>query len=350
MQTATVGQPAAKQRILAPGQAAAPARRGGGVHKKVRKKLKISKSLRPDQLCGVLSEIGLDKFVPIIKTQEMDGDELLHYKKKEFIDLLTDNGFSAPKARTAWDKLESHLKPAEGRVGKHVVRAFVVGIDKYGGGLTPLKNGVKDAYAVAKKLESAGVMVTVVTNVTIDELKAEADKYVKSLNEGDVSLLFYAGHGHMFNNMQRMMAIPKGEKANFKTDTLKVEVLLNKMSKRKTKANIVFLDCCRDFVYKETRGNVISYALEDKVLGSVISYACSPNHSAHDGTDVGHGLYTKCLLRHILTPDIDVAEMLKRVNKDLIALSKELGIKQVPFINSSVNDILCLFTQIETDV
>ena len=45
------------------------------------------------------------------------------------------------------------------------------------------------------------------------------------------------------------MAIPKGWKANYKTDTLRVEVLLNKMSKKQTKANIMFLDCCRDFKY-----------------------------------------------------------------------------------------------------
>ena len=34
-----------------------------------------------------------------------------------------------------------------------IVRALVIGVDKYGGGLRPLKNGVNDAYAMMAKLE-----------------------------------------------------------------------------------------------------------------------------------------------------------------------------------------------------
>jgi len=312
------------------------------VQRAVREVPKIRDSLTTEELCRVLKEIGLGKCVPIIKTQEMDGDELLHYRQNEFIDLLVGSGFSAPKSRATWDKLEPHLKPAEGRASKHIVRALVIGMDKYGGGLTPLKNGVNDAYAMAAKLESAGVIVTVVINVTIDGLKAETDKYVASLNEGDVGLLFYAGHGTMFKNTQRMIAIPKGEKVDYNKDTLKVEVLVNKMSRQKTKANIVFLDCCRDFIYEpkhhDSRGGE---SLSEQ--GNVISFACSPNHQAYDGADLDHGLYTTCLLKHILTPNIDVIEMLRRVNQDLIALSKRLGREQIPYINQSLNITLCLF-------
>merc|ERR1711988_1433350 len=127
--------------------------------------------------------------------------------------------------------------------------------------------------------------------------------------------LFYAGHGHMLNNMQRLMAIPKGDKPDFVKDALRVEVLANKMSKKKTLANIFFLDCCRDFKYKETRGTTPL----PTTGGNIISFACSPNHKAYDGAEVGHGLYTECLLKHLLTPGIDIIEMLHRVANDLIA-------------------------------
>ena len=167
-----------------------PAPAGVAAQRGVRKVSKISKSLTNEELCRVLDEIGLHKCVPIVKDEGMDGHELLNHTQKDFTDLLMDNGLKAPKARTMWEKLQSHLKPAEGRRSQHVVRALVVGMDKYGGGLNPLKNSVKDAYAMAAKLESAGVIVTLVTNVTIDELKAETNKYISTLEEGDVGLLF----------------------------------------------------------------------------------------------------------------------------------------------------------------
>ena len=293
----------------------------------------------------MLDEIGLHKCVPIVKDEGMDGHELLNHTQKDFTDLLMDNGLKAPKARTMWEKLQSHLKPAEGRRSQHVVRALVVGMDKYGGGLNPLKNSVKDAYAMAAKLESAGVIVTLVTNVTIDELKAETNKYISTLEEGDVGLLFYAGHGKTFKNTQRIVAIPKGEKVDYDTDTLKVEVLLNKMSKQKTKANIIFLDCCRDFKYEVKYSDARGGESTTSGQCNVVSYACSPNAKAYDGGDVGHGLYTKCLLKHILTPNIDVIEMLRRVNQDLIALCEELGLKQIPYINLSLNTSLHLFCE-----
>lgn len=304
------------------------------------------------EVCKLLKGLGLKKCIPIIKKEGIDGCELSNYTPDEFMSLLLRNGFSKPKARSSWQKLESYLKPTAGRAINHRMRALVVGINKYVGDLRPLKNAVKDAIDMAKKLESAGVIVTLVTDVTIDGFKAARDEYLSSLNQGDVGLLFYAGHGHMLNNTQRMMAIPKGEKANFKTDTLRVEVLLNQMSRRKTKANITFLDCCRDFKYNETRGGQSVedsvQAVVDDVKGSVISYACSPNHTAHDGGDVGHGLYTQCLLRHLLTPNIDVHEMLRRVNIDLNALSKELGLEQTPYLSTSLNKFLCLFSSENT--
>ena len=105
-----------------------------------------------------------------------------------------------------------------------------------------------------------------------------------------------------------------------------------------TLANIFFLDCCRDFKYEETRGTTPL-----PTGGNVISFACLPNHRAYDGAEVGHGLYTKCLLKHLLTPGIDIIEMLKRVGKDLRALAESRGCKQRSDYNSSLNCKLIVF-------
>jgi len=240
------------------------------------------------------------------------------------------------------EKLQPHLKTAVGQA-KHTIRALIVGVNDYSGDLAPLKNSVNDARAIAKILESAGVKVTLKLNLTVDEFKAVTDEHISSLNEGDVSMLFYAGHGHMLKNTHRLMAIPKGDKAHFSKDALRVEVLANEMSKRKTKANIFFLDCCRTFKYEETATRGTTTLRGSAGGGNVISFACSPNHGASDGGKVGHGLYTKCLLRHLLTPGIDILEMLQRVGNDLIALSASRGRKQRSYFHSSLNHKVFLF-------
>ena len=291
-----------------------------------------------EEVCALLNRVKLGHCVPFIMKNAVNGRELLKCTQAEFVRLLTTGGMLPFKARAAWDQLQPFVKPATGRT-KHIVRALVVGIDNYsGGGLPPLKNPAKDALAIAELLESAGVIVTRKLNLTIDEFRAATDEHIKSLNEGDISMLFYAGHGHMLNNMQRLMAIPKGDKPDFVKDALRVEVLANKMSKKKTLANIFFLDCCRDFKYEETRGTTPL-----PTGGNIISFACSPNHKAYDGAEVGHGLYTECLRRHLLTPGIDILEVLQRVANDLIALAASVGCDQRSYFNSSMGRKLFLF-------
>ena len=66
------------------------------------------------------------------------------------------------------------------------------------------------------------------------------------------------------------------------------------MKKRKTKANIFFLDCCRTFVYDESRGGspkptTSSTRLLDNTL---YAYATAPGHPDSDGHD-GHGTMSR---------------------------------------------------------
>ena len=299
---------------------------------------KVTDDFTVDDVCALLNRINLGHCVQAITKNKVNGRELLRCRQSEFIRFLKAEGMLAFKARAAWEQLYPYVKPAAGHA-KYIVRALVVGMDDYsGGGLPPLKNSVKDALAIADILKGAGVNVTVKLNLPIDEFKAATNEHIASLNEGDISMLFYAGHGHMLKNMQRLVAIPKGDKPDFAKDALSVEVLAIKMSRRKTKANIFFLDCCRSFKYAETRGTA-----PIAVGANVISFACSPNHEAYDGAEVGHGLYTQCLIRHLLTPGIDILEMLQRVGEELIALAASMGCKQRSYYTSSLNHKLVVF-------
>ena len=72
--------------------------------------------------------------------------------------------------------------------------ALVVGIDKYRHH-SPLHNAVSDARAVGSKLESKGATVVYAIDCTISELKTKIEEYLKLLQEDDVAMLYFAGHG-----------------------------------------------------------------------------------------------------------------------------------------------------------
>lgn len=76
--------------------------------------------------------------------------------------------------------------------------ALVIGIDNYTNGWPRLSNAVKDAERVAKALEGRGFDVTVLKNVTGDQLRLALRKfYAIKGAEADARLfVWYSGHGH----------------------------------------------------------------------------------------------------------------------------------------------------------
>ena len=107
------------------------------------------------------------------------------------------------------------------------IRALVVGIDKYHHNPL-LKNAVSDARAVGAKLESNGATVVSAINCTISELNTKIDEYLGLLQEDDVAMLYFAGHGCEYTNAFRMFAISEGDESNIDTDTVIVQTLINK--------------------------------------------------------------------------------------------------------------------------
>ena len=107
--------------------------------------------------------------------------------------------------------------------------ALVIGINDYHG--QRLNNAVADAKAVCKKLRSKGVHVIEAYNCDYDELKQKEAEYLGMLGSGCVGIIFFAGHGVEYNNLNRL--IPKTVTANihFQNDTLCAQMLLMRYAK-----------------------------------------------------------------------------------------------------------------------
>ena len=89
-----------------------------------------------------------------------------------------------------------------------------------------LRNAVNDARAIKKLLEKEGVIVFYAENCTITELKEIVQRYLSSLKPGEVTLVFFAGHGVEFANANRLLAISESDVTDYKRDSLNLLLLL----------------------------------------------------------------------------------------------------------------------------
>ena len=93
-----------------------------------------------------------------------------------------------------------------------------------------LKNQVSDAKAVQRLLEAQNVEVHSAFDCDIKELEQKFTLFAASLRPGDAAFLYYAGHGTMFNNSVRLLAISDSAKPDIENDALNLDVLIARLA------------------------------------------------------------------------------------------------------------------------
>ena len=83
-----------------------------------------------------------------------------------------------------------------------------------------LRNAVNDARAIKEALEKEGVRVFYAENCTITQLNKIVQRYLDSLKAGEVTLVFFAGHGVEYANANRLVAISESNVTDYKRDSL----------------------------------------------------------------------------------------------------------------------------------
>jgi hypothetical protein len=68
----------------------------------------------------------------------------------------------------------------------------------------------------------------------------------------------------------------------------------------------------------------------DAPIGSIFAFSTAPGSVAADGTGK-NGLYTSVLLKHMLTPNLEIGQLFRRVRVEVMAASED---KQVPWESS----------------
>lgn len=211
--------------------------------------------------------------------------------------------------------------------------ALCIGNDEYEV-LPPLKYAVLDAQEIESSLRLLGFETILKINLNRQDLIETMVDFCGKIENYDVALLYYAGHGFQIEGDNIIapidLNISKKSKA-VKFDAFPIADLMRSLNDYPEQTKIVILDACRENL--NNRGGIMDFAPISAPQGSIIAFSTSPGQSSRESSEKKHGLYTSTLLKYINLPRIPIETMFKKVRESMIA---ETGGIQVPWEHTSL--------------
>lgn len=231
-----------------------------------------------------------------------------------------------------------HVETEEVYVPEDKRLALVIGNSNYAVNAF-LKNPVNDAADMADALRSVGFVVHVVLNSTQLAMKQAIDAFGKELQEYNIGLFYYSGHGIQAEGYNYLVPIDAAISSERDVEYTCVEAgrVLSRMKDAGISTNIIVLDACRDNPFEERwtkNSNGQGLAFMKAPSGSLVAYSTAPGTIASDGLGE-NGLYTSCLLKHIVTPGLSILEIFQLVRSEVRMISSD---QQVPWESTSLED------------
>jgi uncharacterized caspase-like protein len=157
-------------------------------------------------------------------------------------------------------------------------------------------------------------------------------QFGRKLDGAEIALFFYAGHGLQVNGRNYLVPVDaKLERpGDLALDAVDIGNVLAQMEAEK-RVNLIFLDACRDNPLARslarslgTRSSAVGQGLASiqSAIGTMIAYATQPDNVALDG-EGRNSPFTAALLKHLVTPGLEIGTLMKRVRADVIAATRE---------------------------
>lgn len=226
------------------------------------------------------------------------------------------------------------LSAEERGIKLHVDRlALVIGNSAYQ--TSPLKNPLNDAEDMAAALRNLGFKVILKKNADRRTMEDTIRFFGKQLRNGGIGLFYFAGHGVQVEGRNYLMPVDARieSESDVRYEAVDAGRVLGKMEDAENQLNIVILDACRNNPYARAfRLDQSGLARMDAPTGSLIAYSTAPGEVAADGTE-RNGIFTKHLIQHMITPNLSIEQVLKRVRIDV---ARQTNGRQIPWESSSL--------------
>lgn len=213
--------------------------------------------------------------------------------------------------------------------------AILIGNNSYPGS-GRLENAINDAEKLSEKLEELGFKCISVLDAKVDEIDRKMKEFKEIVNEYEVGLFFFAGHGVQIDGENYLLAIDTNiqDESSCKYSSMPLNQIIDTFEKSKIITTVIILDACRNNPFSRGWRGYANRGLApvSAPKGTIISYATSPGQVACDGIG-DNGAFTSSLLNHIGTPGLGIEEMFKRVRNTLSSISDN---KQISWEHTSL--------------
>jgi hypothetical protein len=220
--------------------------------------------------------------------------------------------------------------------------ALVVGNDAYMN-VPKLERAVNDSKEVARSLRALGFEVIVATDVNRRDLVQRLDEFSQRVQNGDLALFYYAGHGIEIRGTNYILpvdmpAVRDGQETLITSEALPTEKIVSDIQDRGARTFVMILDACRDNPFKRpgTRGvgGVRGLALASPPEGVFVLYSAGVGQAALDrlsNADVDpNSVFTRVFLKEIANPGATMVEIAKATQVQVRALALGVEHVQVP--------------------
>lgn len=219
--------------------------------------------------------------------------------------------------------------------------ALVIGNSKYAGDST-LDSPVYDAADMADVLKDLGFDVILKSDVDKRAMVEAIRQFGQQLQNGDVGLFYYSGHGLQSENINYLIPLQADirGKNDIEFEAVNVNRVLGQMEEVNNRGiNILILDACRNNRFKSYLKGVQDGLAEMKGFpGTFIAYATAPGKTAYAGKEgERNSIYTKHLLEVLRAmPSVNITELFINVRKRVVEEVRKLNHQQVPWESVSL--------------
>lgn len=219
--------------------------------------------------------------------------------------------------------------------------ALIIGNGNYTK-VSPLPNPARDAAAVEAMLKTAGFgTVLRLTDLTAPAMRRALRDFSDQARGADVAVVFYAGHGIEVNGTNYLIPVDAvlERDIDVEDEAVPLERVTQILDQTK-RLRLIILDACRDNPFVRTMKRTITGRSIGRGLAQVdvltsdtlIAFAAKAGSTAADG-DGTNSPYTTALVRHLVTPGLDVRLAFGRIRDDVV---KTTSRRQEPFVYGSL--------------
>jgi formylglycine-generating enzyme required for sulfatase activity/uncharacterized caspase-like protein len=241
--------------------------------------------------------------------------------------------------------------------------ALVVGINTYDN-LTvnqQLKKARNDARSVAATFKDIGFQVILAEDTGRTAFLRAWQRFLDTVAPGDVTALFFSGHGVEINGSNYLLVrdIPEaadGEEV-LKNSGVRLQALMERLKEQKPQVSIFVIDACRDSPYANQagkRGLVAARGLrpEDPPKGTLIMMSAGAGQEALDSLSLTdpdpNSVYTRTLLPLLKEPGLEITDLAKRLRGTVEALAATVRHEQRPAFYHELSGDFFLVPRAET--